>query len=560
MKNDWNLPMKHILALLFVLCPIALHASVVDSLLTVLDSALAARKHFQEEKELRIALIKGELQQRSLATEERYLIHNRLINEYDTYMSDSALYYVNENLLIATRLGNKQWLYRATLKKAHILGRSGLFVEAMELLNSLPRELLTGGDLVDYYIGFENLYLYQAEYATDESYVREYLRKSNLYRDSIVALVPKDSYEYVRVYAPLLIDRWKREEAITLLKDFMTRLKPTTREYAVVTSILAFACHIDGRKQEEMEARIRSAIADVKAVVKENYSLGALAELLYEENDLERANRYIKISMNDANDYTTRLRSLQTSKMLPLIDRAYQQEKEMQRRKLRILIIGISILSFCLLIVVFYVIRQMKRLANARREVINANLQLNELNEELKRLNEEQVRANELLQNTNRSLGEANHIKEEYLGRFLSLSSSYIGKLEEYRRMLNKQAAAGKLEELYRTLKSDRFINQELKDFYHNFDSSFLKIFPNFIEEFNALLPADEQLYPRNGELLTTELRIFALIRLGITDSACIAEFLRYSITTIYTYRSKLKNKSLCKEDFEERIMRITSF
>ncbi len=552
--------MIRILVLLIVFCPAALHASAIDSLLVVLDSALAVREQYREEKELRIALIKSELEQMSLTDEERYLIHSRLINEYDTYMSDSALHYVNENLLISTRLDNRQWLYRATLKKAHILGKAGLFVEAMELLGSLSREVLSGDDLVDYYIGFENLYLYQAEYATDENYAKKYLQKSNLYRDSIIALVPEGSYEYVRVRAPLLIDQWKREEAIALLKDFIPRLKPNTREYAVVTSILAFACRIDGRRQEEMEARICSAIADVKAVVKENYSLGALAELLYEEDDLERANRYIKISMNDANDYITRLRSLQTSKMLSLIDRAYQQEKEMQRRKLKALITGISILSFCLLLIVFYVIWQMKRLAYARREVVNANLQLNNLNEELKRLNEEEVKANELLQETNRSLEEANHIKEEYLGRFLSLSSSYIGKLEDYRRMLNKQAAAGKLEELYRTLKSDRFINQELKDFYHNFDSSFLNIFPDFIEEFNALLPAEEQLYPKNGELLTTELRIFALIRLGITDSACIAEFLRYSITTIYTYRSKLKNKSLCKEDFEERIMRITSF
>ena len=191
----------------------------------------------------------------------------------------------------------------------------------------------------------------------------------------------------------------------------------------------------------------------------------------------------------------------------------------------------------------------MKKLSYARKKVVAANSQLSILNSELKKLNKSQYEANERLLHTNQTLTEANHIKEEYLG-----------KMEEYRRILNKQAAAGKLEELYRTLKSDRFINQELKEFYHNFDVSFLKIFPNFVEEFNRLLPVEEQLHPKNEELLVTELRIFALIRLGITDSARIAEFLRYSITTIYTYRSKLKNKSLCKEDFEERVMKITSF
>lgn len=166
-----------------------------------------------------------------------------------------------------------------------------------------------------------------------------------------------------------------------------------------------------------------------------------------------------------------------------------------------------------------------EKLSYARKKVVAANSQLSILNSELKKLNKSQHEANERLLHTNQTLTEANHIKEEYLGRFLSLSSSYISKMEEYRRILNKQAATGKLEELYRTLKSDRFINQELKEFYHNFDVSFLKIFPNFVEEFNRLLPVEEQLHPKNEELLVTELRIFALIRLGITDSARIAEF-----------------------------------
>ena len=191
-----------------------------------------------------------------------------------------------------------------------------------------------------------------------------------------------------------------------------------------------------------------------------------------------------------------------------------------------------------------------------KRQVVAANSQLSILNSELKKLNKSQHEANERLLHTNQTLTEANHIKEEYLGRFLSLSSSYISKMEEYRRILNKQAAAGKLEELYRTLKSDRFINQELKEFYHNFDVSFLKIFPNFVEEFNALLV--EPMQPKQGELLNTELRIFALIRLGITDSTKIAQFLRYSVTTIYNYRTRVRNKALGERDeFEAKVMKI---
>ena len=526
--------MMRILILIIMLlpCSLGMYASAIDSLLSVLDKTIVMRRQYEEEKERYISLIKDELKQGRLTDMERYLIQNRLFAEYNSYISDSALHYINENILIATRLNNRQWINSSILNKVHILNTSGLFVEAMELLKSLPRNTLEGENIVDYYVCFENLYLYQAEYATDRNYVNNYLRIANLYRDSIISLVPEDTYRYVVVHAPQLIDQGKSQEAICLLKNFLPRLKSNTREYAVATSILAFAYHVVGNKQKEMEARISSAIADIRAVVKENYSLCALAELLYGMGDLERANHYIKISMEDANYYTTRLRSSQNSKMLPLIDRAYQQEKEIQQQRQRMFITGICILSVFLLLTVLCVLWQMKKLSYARKKVVAANSQLSIFN----------------------------HIKEEYLGRFLSLSSSYISKMEEYRRILNKQAAAGKLEELYRTLKSDRFINQELKEFYHNFDVSFLKIFPNFVEEFNRLLPVEEQLHPKNEELLVTELRIFALIRLGITDSARIAEFLRYSITTIYTYRSKLKNKSLCKEDFEERVMKITSF
>lgn len=554
--------MMRILILIIMLlpCSLGMYASAIDSLLSVLDKTIVMRRQYEEEKERYISLIKDELKQGRLTDMERYLIQNRLFAEYNSYISDSALHYINENILIATRLNNRQWINSSILNKVHILNTSGLFVEAMELLKSLPRNTLEGENIVDYYVCFENLYLYQAEYATDRNYVNNYLRIANLYRDSIISLVPEDTYRYVVVHAPQLIDQGKSQEAICLLKNFLPRLKSNTREYAVATSILAFAYHVVGNKQKEMEARISSAIADIRAVVKENYSLCALAELLYGMGDLERANHYIKISMEDANYYTTRLRSSQNSKMLPLIDRAYQQEKEIQQQRQRMFITGICILSVFLLLTVLCVLWQMKKLSYARKKVVAANSQLSILNSELKKLNKSQNEANERLLHTNQTLTEANHIKEEYLGRFLSLSSSYISKMEEYRRILNKQAAAGKLEELYRTLKSDRFINQELKEFYHNFDVSFLKIFPNFVEEFNRLLPVEEQLHPKNEELLVTELRIFALIRLGITDSARIAEFLRYSITTIYTYRSKLKNKSLCKEDFEERVMKITSF
>lgn len=387
----------------------------------------------------------------------------------------------------------------------------------------------------------------------DDEYQIEYLNNLYTYRDSVLQMVEEGSYQYVIAYTPELLQQGRGEEAIEMLEAYQQKLSPDTRDYAVVTSILAFIYQSTGQREKQKEYLIKSAIADIRGVVKENNSLRALAELLYEEGQLQRADVYMKRSMEDANFYNARLRNVQASRMLPVIDHAYQVEKQKHQQVLQIFLVVTSLLTLFLACAVWYVIRQVKKLARARQDLLA-------MNEELKLLNERLIEVNQRQHETNNSLTEANHIKEEYVGRFMGLCSTYIDKLEGYRRMLNKQAASGKVEELYKTLKSSRFIDEELKEFYQNFDNSFLSIFPDFVKRFNELLPEEERIIPKQDERLTTELRIFALIRLGITDSAKIAGFLRYSITTIYTYRSKLKNRSLCRDNFEEEVMKIGSF
>lgn len=546
--------MKSYLLSLLLLFTLPLDAQqTLESLLHNLDVAIDNSEQYEKEKTQRIAMIKDGLNVRELSPEEEYRINLRLYNEYEAYICDSARHYINRNIDIATQLDNREWLDESKLKKAHILATSGLYAEGVRLLETIEKQYLSERLLVDYYMAFENIYLYHGEYAQDDEYMPEYLDKMNRYRDSVLWVVPEGTYQYVIVRAPQLIDRQQSEQAEVLLKECIAQMPSDTREYAILTSILAFTYQMSNRLELQKMSLAESAIADIKGVVKENNSLRALSELLYEEGALDRANKYMKKSMSDASFYNARLRNVQASKMLPVIDYAYQLEKEMQRRKLQFFLGVISILSLFLIVAVGYVIRQLKKLAKARREVVHANRELQKLNADL-------VEANRRQKQTNDSLTEANCIKEEYIGRFLGQCSAYIDKLETYRRMLNKKAASGKVEELYKTLKSSQFIEDELKEFYHNFDNSFLSIFPDFVECFNRLLPEGEQIVPKQGERLTTELRIFALIRLGITDSAKIASFLRYSITTIYTYRSKLKNKSLYRDNLEEQVMKIGSF
>ena len=193
----------------------------------------------------------------------------------------------------------------------------------------------------------------------------------------------------------------------------------------------------------------------------------------------------------------------------------------------------------------------MKRLARIRKELYKTNTKLNELNTNLQS-------SNSLLLTVNTELSDANRIKETYIGHFLDLCSTYISKLEKYQNTLNKKAVEKKLDELYKMLKSSEMIDNELKELYENFDNIFLHLYPNFFEELNSLLVEEERFELKQNELLNTELRILALIRLGITDSSKIASFLHYSANTIYNYRTRVRNKAAVpREEFESLVIKI---
>lgn len=525
----------------------------VDSLLNVLDKVISQSAHYENTKNKRITHLKIKFKQTNLSKAKRYLINDKLFLEYEAYNFDSAMHYINQNLQIAAELGNQNMLNDSKLKKTRLLSIAGIYVEGIKLIQSIDKATLTPEKLQEYYIEFKNLYLYQAEYAVGSEFRNEYLGEMNAYLDTILMHVPKNSYQYVTNKVSVLINQQKTVEAEKMLLSYLERISPDTREYSITTSILAFLYSFDTRTDLRKEYLIKSAISDIKAVVKENNSIRTLAEILYEEGATERAYHYMKISMDDANYFNARLRNLQASKMLSVIDKTFLTEKIEQQKRTQKLLTVISILSVFLFLAVIYVILQMKRLSRARMEV-------QMINNELQKLNSDLSEVNDRLHQTNNRLKESNIIKDEYLGRFLDLCSKYIDNLENYRKQLNKKATSGKMDDLLRTLKSTKFSDDELKDLYLNFDTAFLKIFPNFVEAFNQLLPENERIVPKREEQLTAELRIFALVRLGITESGQIANFLRFSITTVYSYRSKMRVRSLYKDSFEEQVLKIGSF
>lgn len=341
-----------------------------------------------------------------------------------------------------------------------------------------------------------------------------------------------------------LLYEGKYDEAIGVLEGCYDIHSQKDFSLAIPSVALASVYGAKGDHKQEKKYLTISAIADVQSGTKEYISLWKLANLLYGEGDIERAYTYMECSMQDATFCNARYRTMEISGMLPVINSTYEAKLHEEKEQLVTLFIWISILAAVLLVVLVYIYHQMKRLSLARKT-------MDDMNKELKHINGD-------LQELNARLQESNRVKEEYIGYVFNMCSVYIDKQEEFRKMLARKVKAGQLDDLVKTIHSTTFVTGELKEFFHTFDSVFLKLYPKFVNDFNNLLQENERIYPKEGELLTPELRVFALIRLGISDSGKIATFLHYSSQTVYNYRLKVRSKSfLSKEDFLNTVQKI---
>ena len=516
--------MKNIIIFLCLctICMCRLHAadsSRADSLLLKLDQAIKERPIYMEQKELKLVELKRQLH-RQIPDEERFAILGTLLDEYRSFNTDSALHMAEEREQIAIRLGNREYIDNARMNKADVLGMTGMYKEVMDLMRNIHIDRLPVDIHPYYYHIYRTVYGLMADYAVTAYEKKLYTELTDKYRDSLL-LVNKDN---LLIHTLIQSDQYnvrnEYDKAIRLLTDYLALQKDYEHDVAICAYTLSESYRLKGDKEKEKEYLIVSAMADMKTAVREYISLRKLAVLLYQEGDIERAYSYVKICMEDAAACNARLRKLEILEIFPIINDAYQQKTEKQQEQMKWALVSISLLSLFLLLAIFYVYKQMKKVAAARREVIDANKRLKELNDELHLSNAQ-------LKEANHSIAENSYLKEEYIGRYMDQCSVYLEKMDNYRRSLGKIAATGNVEELYKNIKSSKFIEGELKEFYTNFDNTFLQLFPTFVEDFNALLADDEQISLKAGERMNTELRIFALIRLGITDSVKIAQFLR---------------------------------
>lgn len=500
------------------------------ALTSSLDEAIEAHRHYVAVREGRIARLKRQLLDTDTANISFFRWNGEIYKEYKAYICDSAIHYLRVNLDWAERYGQRNAALETRLELAHLMASAGMYEEAAELLRQTDKASLPSHLLPDYYNACHKLYTELSFYTLDDSFKKHYQALATHYDDSLMQVLLPSSPLYLERRETREAAAGHPDEALSINDTRLAHAKPNTPEYALVTYQRSLLYRRLGNREEEKRYLALSALTDIRLSITDHASLWNLAELLYEEGDMEHAYRYIRFSWDETNRYNARSRSLQTAGILSLIDLTYQAMREKQNDRLRLYLWLISALIVLLVVAVGFIYRQMQRLSAARNKLEHANEQL-------------QL---------------SNNIKEEYVGRFMNLCSVYINRLDTYRRMVNKKISAGQMEELLKMVRSREVLDAGLKELYDNFDTAFLHLFPDFVDKFNDLLQPEERIVLRKGELLNTELRIFALIRLGIDDSSQIAEFLRYSVNTIYNYRAKVKNKArISREDFEIRLMQI---
>ena len=514
--------------------PAPMPADSVRAILDELDAAIARKHEYHAVKDARIADLRRRL---ALAADslQQYALCKELSDEYQHYQADSAVYYLNRRAALLPLEGHPELADEVAINRAAVLGVMGLYADALHLLQRVDAARLDNDLRMTYYHACRTCYGWLADYTVEHRVKCRYLQQTDLYRDSIALNATRQlDRDIVRAEKAALGGH--PDEAISLLE----RLYRETDDLKILsyldyTLYEAYVAKADTARQVYYLAR--TALHDMERSVREYASLHKLARLLYERGDIDRAYAYLTCSMEDAVACHARLRSLEVTEIYPIIDRAYREKVDHERAVVAGLFIGISLLALLLVGAVVYLYRWMKKLAAMRRDLYQANRRLHA---------------------ANLSLEQTGRIKEVYIARYLDRCVVYLDKLEQYRRSLEKLAMASKTDALFKAIRSDQFLRDERKAFYRDFDKSFLDLFPHFVERFNNLLQEDGRITPKAGELLNTELRIFALIRLGVTDTNSIAHFLGYSLATVYNYRSKMRNKAVGDKDrFEQEVMGI---
>ena len=522
-----TLKLSNISLFLITASALLLSCSNEDLALSKVDNLIELHQSTQTNYQKQLDSLQLVISSANMSDDESFERYGQLFDMYRGFNVDSQLVFVQKRLALASQTDILEHKQVAQLNNAEVLMRSGMYHEAiswMDMVAASPVEPV----LRPYYFHLRRtLYGLMEDFSITEQERLHYHQLTQDYRDSIIAVEPEKSFVHELVRADALYAVGQYDQALEVLEAYEAANGAETESVNIRSITKAQIYRAMGNHKEEKRYLIISACADLQKALREYIALRELAVLLYNEGDVERAYRYMTCAIEDANAGNMRGRTLEVGMIYPIVESAYRKQIVMRERLLYGLIASIALIATLSVLFSVYYARQRKKLAIVNSKLKEANIDLKQ----------------------------SNHIKTVYVGHYMMMTSLLIERFDAWRKQLNQKIKSNDIEPVQKELASQRFTQEQLAAFYRDFDEAFLNIFPDFVDKVQDLLIDNYVFRTKPGEKLNTDLRVLCCIRLGITDSTQIASFLRYSLSTIYNSRTRMRNLAKGNRDkFEERV------
>ncbi len=531
--------------------------ALVDSILCLIDEAVEHQDVYVERKRTRIETLRTELA-KAKSDEAKYEISFSLFNEYKPFIKDSAIVYLDDCVASARKMSDSSRVAICLAHKAYMCSNTGAYVESLDVLKSISPYGLTAEARQRILVSSSHVFGEIATYSPLAESRDFYGEAASDCLKRLFKEADSTSQDVILARELSALNSGDTATSMRFSDLWLTRVERGSTDFALFAlyRYLEFKARCDTSNMLLWLGE--SVLADIRNGVQDQGSMWEMSNQLALMGQVDRAYRYICYTSECANRFGSRQRLSHISPLLTMIAQRYKAEGEGYQSRLRFSLFCLSCLAVTLLFFVVYIAIQRNKLRKTRDRLAKSNDALSEANGQLLSVNADLTSLSEQRRALNTQLAEANRVKEEYVGRFMSLCSRYVERLDELRTKVRNKVKNGQMAELNSLLRSSDFNADDMEDLYVNFDTAFLHLFPDFVEQFNSLLtPENRTSAPKPGRL-TTQMRIFALIRLGITDSGRISEILHYSVNTIYNYRAQTKKLSACgKDDFEERVKEI---
>ena len=524
-------------------------------LLERIDYMIDNDKHYQDMKEKELKHLK----QQAFDAEDaktQLLFLDSIYRAYSAYRYDSAYAYMKRGLELAQKCNDTYYITLNQINRAAILSVRGFYGQAEVLLEALNPDAMPQKLKLYYYFTYAWLYNYWESYAKNSDYAEEFHIKKKHYMNLLLQNFDEENkktayYQYLKGEYIYLDNPTSKETLSHYLKAI--KMSPAkTRIHAMAAYGAARYYKLTGKLNLYEEYLVEASVSDGLCQLKETVALQKLAYFLFkkDENNSKLAAKFIQHTMEDAQFFNNRLRMMEISNILPVIAAANQQAAERSRARILTGFITVCAALIIIIILAFVNNRQKNKLKKNKQEIEEQNKKQIEMNGQLSEMNNQ-------LTELNQQLIETNIKRETYLRLFMDISAAYISKLADYRKLVSRKIKANQAADLLKSLNTHKLEEEETQMFYNRFDKAFMELYPGFVTELNKLLLPESQLEVPTTHTLTTEIRIYALMRLGVTDSLEIATLLHYSTQTIYNYKSGMRAKAINRDTFESDVNRL---